>query len=112
MGSPSTSLELKVPPVLAFLIGGAAAHGLAALDPLPRLAAPGRLVVAGVLALAGWVVAIGSTVAAVVVAAFVLFLGRFQIRPEERLLSAKFGEAFEDYRRRVRRWRWRITRSG
>ena len=37
-------------------------------------------------------------------AAFVLFIDRFQIRPEERALSAKFGAEFQAYRYRVRRW--------
>jgi len=36
--------------------------------------------------------------------AFVLYLGRFQIRPEERALQAKFGAAFEAYAESVRRW--------
>ena len=35
---------------------------------------------------------------------FVLFIGRFQIAPEERALAAKFGVAYDDYRRKVRRW--------
>lgn len=35
---------------------------------------------------------------------FVLFITRFQIVPEERSLSAKFGLAYDDYRKRVRRW--------
>jgi protein-S-isoprenylcysteine O-methyltransferase Ste14 len=33
-----------------------------------------------------------------------LYLTRFQIVPEERALSAKFGEQFDAYRQRVRRW--------
>ena len=35
---------------------------------------------------------------------FVLFINRFQITPEERVMSAKFGSAYDDYRKRVRRW--------
>lgn len=38
------------------------------------------------------------------VPAFVAYIDRFQIRPEERALRRKFGEAFEVYRTRVRRW--------
>lgn len=36
--------------------------------------------------------------------AFVLFVTRWQIRPEERALRARFGAAYDAYRARVRRW--------
>ncbi len=36
--------------------------------------------------------------------AFVAWITRFQIRPEERALGLRFGAAYQDYRRRVRRW--------
>jgi protein-S-isoprenylcysteine O-methyltransferase Ste14 len=35
---------------------------------------------------------------------FVLFTTRFQIIPEERVMQAKFGDAFLQYRATVRRW--------
>jgi protein-S-isoprenylcysteine O-methyltransferase Ste14 len=35
---------------------------------------------------------------------FVIFMTRFQIIPEERVMSSKFGTAYEEYRKRVRRW--------
>lgn len=36
--------------------------------------------------------------------AFVLYIGRFQIIPEERVLSGLFGAAYTAYQLRVRRW--------
>jgi protein-S-isoprenylcysteine O-methyltransferase Ste14 len=36
--------------------------------------------------------------------AFVLYITRFQIIPEERVLLAKFGAAYTDYQGQVRRW--------
>jgi protein-S-isoprenylcysteine O-methyltransferase Ste14 len=33
-----------------------------------------------------------------------IFTHRFQILPEERVMSAKFGQAYAEYRNRVRRW--------
>jgi len=35
---------------------------------------------------------------------FVLYITRFQIMPEERAMTAKFGAAYTDYKGRVRRW--------
>ena len=35
---------------------------------------------------------------------YVLFLTRFQIIPEERAMSTKFGGQYEQYRNQVRRW--------
>lgn len=56
------------------------------------------------LMLAGWAVWLASAAAAVVLPAFVLYMNRLQIGPEERALASLFGRDFEDYRRSVRRW--------
>ena len=46
----------------------------------------------------------GGSRTALPVAAFVGVIDRFQIRPEEAALRDRFGEDFEAYRQRVRRW--------
>ena len=56
------------------------------------------------LLLLGWSVYLSSVFVFVGPVLLVLYLGRFQIAPEERVLAAKFGEAYLDYRSRVRRW--------
>jgi protein-S-isoprenylcysteine O-methyltransferase Ste14 len=35
---------------------------------------------------------------------YVLYMNRFQIQPEERMLAEKFGEAYSAYLQQVRRW--------
>ena len=35
---------------------------------------------------------------------FVLYMNRFQVKPEERALEQRFGPAFRQYAARVRRW--------
>lgn len=35
---------------------------------------------------------------------FALYIQRFQITPEERVMRGKFGAAYEAYQKRVRRW--------
>lgn len=39
-----------------------------------------------------------------IVAGFVLYMNQYQIEPEERILEAKFGQAYIDYKQSVRRW--------
>lgn len=56
------------------------------------------------LALAGWGVYLANWAAAVLPLVFVAYLSRFQIMPEERALSAKFGPQYAAYCRAVRRW--------
>jgi len=54
--------------------------------------------------LLAWAVFLASPWMLLGVPAFMLYLTRFQIHPEERALDALFGEDFRDYRARVRRW--------
>jgi len=56
------------------------------------------------LALLGWSVVLGNSLSLGGVAVLVTYLNRFQIIPEERALTAKFGSDFAAYQRRVRRW--------
>lgn len=54
--------------------------------------------------LVGWALWLGNWAALLGAAAFVAYVSRFQIIPEERALAARFGAAYEAYRRSVRRW--------
>ena len=56
------------------------------------------------LALIGWDVWLSHLLAFALLPFFILYINRFQIEPEERALSTKFGGLFRDYRRSVRRW--------
>ncbi|MEG0858372.1 MAG: isoprenylcysteine carboxylmethyltransferase family protein [Pseudomonas sp.] len=56
------------------------------------------------LVLAAWTVFLASPFALLGVAAFVLYIHRFQILPEERALRRLFGENLDEYCARVRRW--------
>jgi len=47
---------------------------------------------------------LSSPWALVGVIGFVLYINRFQIRPEERALAALFAAEFERYRNSVRKW--------
>jgi len=57
-----------------------------------------------VLALAGWALFLGNIYSLALTALFVAYMNRFQIQPEERALETLFGQAYIDYRHRVRRW--------
>jgi protein-S-isoprenylcysteine O-methyltransferase Ste14 len=56
------------------------------------------------MTLLGWAAFLASLPALLFVIAFVLYMNRFQIQPEERALSSLFGADYAVYRARVRRW--------
>jgi len=56
------------------------------------------------LVVVAWAAFLSSAWALAGPVAFVLYIGRFQITPEERVLSTKFGAAYSNYKSQVRRW--------
>lgn len=56
------------------------------------------------LVLAGWGVFLSHAAPFLLLPVFVAYMNRFQIVPEERALSAKFGDEYVGYMRAVRRW--------
>ncbi|WP_323018329.1 isoprenylcysteine carboxylmethyltransferase family protein [Castellaniella sp.] len=56
------------------------------------------------LVLIGWAVYLGNMLSVLAALAFIPFITRFQIMPEERLLTDKFPSEFPAYMRTVRRW--------
>lgn len=58
----------------------------------------------GLLILLGWGLFLANVVAIILAVLFVPYINRFQIFPEERALTAKFGADYEAYKKQVRRW--------
>jgi protein-S-isoprenylcysteine O-methyltransferase Ste14 len=56
------------------------------------------------LALLGLALLLANTLSFAIIPLFVIYMNRFQIIPEERALSAAFGQEFTTYKQKVRRW--------
>lgn len=56
------------------------------------------------LVLLAWAVYLSNPLALLGPVAFVLYMNRFQIAPEEKALATLFGDEFSAYTARVRRW--------
>ena len=56
------------------------------------------------LALTGWATFLSHPLPFLLLPVFVAYMNRFQISPEERVLSAKFGDEYDTYKESVRRW--------
>jgi protein-S-isoprenylcysteine O-methyltransferase Ste14 len=56
------------------------------------------------ITLMGWAVFLSNPLALLAVPLFVLYMERFQINPEERVLSSLFGAEYAAYKEKVRRW--------
>ena len=56
------------------------------------------------LLLMAWAGALSNVLALGSLLAFVLYMNRFQILPEERMLASRFSQDYAEYRARVRRW--------
>jgi protein-S-isoprenylcysteine O-methyltransferase Ste14 len=54
--------------------------------------------------LLAWALFVANGLAFVGLPVFLLYIDRFQIGPEERVLRERFGAQFDDYCGRVRRW--------
>lgn len=54
--------------------------------------------------LVGWALVLSNVMTLIILPLFVLYMNRFQIRPEEAALASLFGAEFTQYQSRVRRW--------
>jgi protein-S-isoprenylcysteine O-methyltransferase Ste14 len=56
------------------------------------------------LLLVGWALYVANVLAFLFLPAFILYMNQFQIKPEERALTARFGRKYLEYASRVNRW--------
>ena len=58
----------------------------------------------GLTMLLGWAIFLSHPLVVLFLPVYVLYLNRFQIAPEERVLTSLFGETYVTYQARARRW--------
>jgi protein-S-isoprenylcysteine O-methyltransferase Ste14 len=58
----------------------------------------------GLIMLLGWAILLSNALAFLFLPLYVLYINRFQIAPEERVLTSLFGETYVAYQARARRW--------
>ena len=56
------------------------------------------------IALIGWGIFLGNAYATLFALIFIPYMNRFQIQPEEQMLTKLFGQQYTDYCQQVRRW--------
>jgi|TARA_Y100001963_G_scaffold81348_1_gene112781 protein-S-isoprenylcysteine O-methyltransferase Ste14 len=56
------------------------------------------------LMLVGWGIYLGNIASFIMLPIFILYMNRFQIMPEETFMAEKFGLAYQQYKKSVRRW--------
>jgi len=54
--------------------------------------------------LIGWMIFLSSPVSIIYVLAFIFYMTRFQIEPEEKMLMSLFKDNYISYQQQVRRW--------
>ncbi|MDX2250899.1 MAG: isoprenylcysteine carboxylmethyltransferase family protein [Nitrospira sp.] len=54
--------------------------------------------------LVGWALYLANILTFLVLPAFILYMNQFQIKPEERALTARFGREYLEYMSQVHRW--------
>ena len=57
-----------------------------------------------VLILLGWALYLSHFLTFILIPIFMMYITRFQIQPEESVLTKKFGQAYQNYCAKVRRW--------
>lgn len=56
------------------------------------------------LILLGWALYLSHFLTFILIPIFMMYIARFQIQPEERMMAKKFGKVYQAYVSKVRRW--------